>query len=121
MRMAHRLSFLPGLRVWTLLLLAAIGMQAAEPIHAPLERTQGSAWSSATLDLALAAQRKDETQATQPNVQPVDLLQPRASVGTELAQAAFVPQPRALLPDARAPPPRRHPARPPSSTAPPLS
>lgn len=107
-------------RLWTLLLLAAIGLQAASPIRAPLERMQGSAFSAATVDVALAAQRKVEKAASA--VQVVPPLPARAGLVRTLALPAFaLAIPHHLRPEARGPPPREHPARVPDSTAPPLA
>lgn len=114
------LALLPRLRLWTLLLLAAIGLQAASPMRAPLERVQGSAFSASTIDVALASTRKAESAANAAQVTPPSP-QTLARTVTPLATTlALADQPR-LRPEARGPPPRRHPARVPDSTAPPLA
>lgn len=108
-------------RICALLLLAAIGLQAGEPIRAPLERTQGSAFSAATADLALATGRRVETGKAL--ALPSPALPPRAPTAFEAPRLAFLPtttHPH-LRPEVRGPPPRRHPARRPDSTAPPLA
>lgn len=119
--MVRALTLLARLRIWSLLLLAAIGMQAAEPIRAPLERMQGSAFSASTLDVALAAPRRTQglqQAATQPLPIP-----PAITVVEDLpAPARFaLARPPHLRPEARGPPPRGHPARLPDSTAPPIA
>lgn len=108
-------------RIWALLLLAAIGLQAGEPIRAPLERTQGSAFSAATADLALATGRRVETGKAQ--VLPAPALPPHAPTTFEAPRLALLPKAAHphLRPEVRGPPPRRHPARLPDSTAPPLA
>lgn len=118
--MASALTLFARLRIWSLLLLAAIGMQAAEPIRAPLERMQGSAFSASTLDVALAAPRR--TQGQQAAAQPLPV-PPQATVVEDLPAAPrfALAQPSHLRPEARGPPPRSHPARLPDSTAPPLA
>ncbi|EIZ80714.1 hypothetical protein WSK_0687 [Novosphingobium sp. Rr 2-17] len=107
-------------RLWTLLLLAAIGLQAASPIRAPLDRMQGSAFSAATVDVALAGNRKAENAASAVQVMPP--LPARAVLVHAPALPAFaLTAPYRLRPEARGPPPREHPARAPDSTAPPLA
>jgi hypothetical protein len=119
--MASAPALLARMRIWSLLLLAAIGLQAAEPIRAPLERMQGSAFSAATLDVALATARRTQGQQVAPT-QPLPI--PPAVVAVQ--DAAMTPsfalaQPSHLRPEARGPPPRNHPARLPDSTAPPVA
>src|SRR3546814_4370664 len=58
-------AYLLPVRIWAALLLAAIGLQAAEPIRTPL-LTQGSAFSAATLDVAVVSSRKGEAEAYAP-------------------------------------------------------
>lgn len=114
------LTLLLRMRIWALLLLAAIGMQAAEPIRAPLVRTPGSAWSSATSDLALASTRRGEDSAQEASPQPplrLDNLGTPDQTGIELAMAAQRP----MAPVAQGPPLSAHPALPPDSTAPPFA
>ena len=109
------------LRILALLLLAAIGLQAVEPIRAPLERTQGSAFSAATADLALATGRRVETGKAQ--ALPTPALPTIAPTAFETPHLALLPPdaPPHLRPEVRGPPPRGHPARLPDSTAPPLA
>jgi hypothetical protein len=106
------------MRVWTLLLLAAIGLQAAEPIHAPLQRTQGSAFSATTIDVAVVSNRKGETEVlASPLPAPaMAAVQPRLK---SIPLTAIAPA--HLWPETRGPPPRGHPAAPPDSTAPPFA
>ncbi|WP_239026540.1 hypothetical protein [Novosphingobium decolorationis] len=116
--MSFGLTFLLRMRIWALLLLAAIGLQAAEPIRAPLERAPGSAWSSATSDLALSPSRRGEDGAQDTAPQPPQPLPERSTAGLS-PNAPAVLAALSLAPRAQAPPPQRHPARPPNSTAPP--
>jgi hypothetical protein len=119
--MAYAPALLARMRIWSLLLLAAIGLQAAEPIRAPLERMQGSAFSAATLDVALATARRTQGQ----QMAPTQLLPipPVAMAEQDVAEPPrfVLAQPSHLSPEARGPPPRSHPARLPDSTAPPLA
>ncbi|HUD28506.1 MAG TPA: hypothetical protein VMQ93_06510 [Novosphingobium sp.] len=119
--MAFAPALLTRLRIWSLLLIAAIGIQAAEPIRAPLERTQGSAFSVATLDVALATARRGQGQHVAAP-QPLPLLPgtTRAQEVAAVPRFAFAP-PSHQRPEARGPPPRGHPARLPDSTAPPIA
>lgn len=119
--METALSSLLRFRLWTLLLLAAIGLQAAEPIRAPLERAHGSAFSAATMELALASHRRVDAPVSQ-QVPAPPAPPPVAGDGEPpllaLAQPTTAPR---LRPEARGPPPRAHPARLPDSTAPPVA
>ncbi|WP_159977539.1 MULTISPECIES: hypothetical protein [unclassified Novosphingobium] len=118
--MAYAFALLARLRIWPLLLIAAIGMQAAEPIRAPLERVQGSAFSASTLDVALGTARRVQGQQAAP-AQPLPLMPVAvASVVAATARFAIAP-PTHQRPEARGPPPRSHPARLPDSTAPPIA
>ncbi|MAC60196.1 MAG: hypothetical protein CMH85_18400 [Novosphingobium sp.] len=103
---------------WTLLLLAAIGLQAAEPIQSPLERTHGSAFSASTLELALVSGRRADTAS------PVVVTTPALPITVgQIRPVAHVTHFGARnirwRPEVRGPPPRAHPARRPDSTAPP--
>ncbi|TCM17794.1 hypothetical protein EDF56_105137 [Novosphingobium sp. PhB165] len=119
--MGTAISSLLRFRLWAVLLLAAIGLQAGEPIRAPLERIHGSAFSAATMELALASQRRGDTSVTQQVPTPPP--PPPVVVETErlhLAAAEPASTPRLHF-EARGPPPRSHPARLPDSTAPPFA
>jgi len=119
--MATAFALFARLRFWPLLLLAAIGLQAAEPIRAPLERLQGSAFSASTIDVALGTTRRVQGQQAA-SVQPLPPLLPQPPAQVPLpARAWALSQPAHVLPEARGPPPRSHPARLPDSTAPPLA
>ncbi|TYC81037.1 hypothetical protein, partial [Novosphingobium sp. BW1] len=108
--MSFGLTFLLRMRIWALLLLAAIGLQAAEPIRAPLERAPGSAWSSATSDLALSPSRRGEDGAQDVAPQPPQPL-PDRSAGRLSRHAPAVLAALLLAPRAQSPPAQRHPAR----------
>lgn len=119
--MVGAFALLSRMRFWSLLLLAAIGMQAAEPIRAPLERALGSAFSAATLDVALSTARKSHG-ASATTAQPLPL--PRVALVAEdpvPAPRFALASPSNMVAEARGPPPRRHPARLPDSTAPPIA
>jgi hypothetical protein len=113
-------ALLARMRIWSLLLLAAIGLQAAEPIRAPLERVQGSAFSAATLDVALSTPRRLHAAAHATPAQPLPPLASAIDEPPAPPAQALAGTPR-LRPQARGPPPRRHPARLPDSTAPPIA
>lgn len=118
--MPAALAFLPRMHLWTVLLLAAIGLQAAEPIRAPLDRTPGSAFSAATLDVAVVSSRRAAAEAFAAQPAPAaPALLPSQSV-PEYFSSSTVAKP-GLRPWARGPPPRSHPARLPDSTAPPFA
>lgn len=115
------LTLILRMRIWALLLLAAIGMQAAEPIRAPLERGTGAAWSAATSDLALVSNRKAGDASLQSQQQPPQPLpQMRVAPLPNLRSVALSTPPQREF-DARGPPREEHPARPPDPTAPPLA
>lgn len=120
--MAGCLTFFVRVRTLAIVLLAIIGLQAAVPIRAALDRVPGPAFSATTLDVSLASTWRGEAKArpTVPMPQPVALAQaPRVAAG-DLGHALekdFAGSP----PKARGPPPRVHPSRPPDSTAPPLA
>ncbi|WP_260924514.1 hypothetical protein [Novosphingobium sp. 9] len=118
--MIRLFSLLTHARIGLLIVLATIGLQAAMPMQAPLERVQGPAFSVSTIDVALVSLRRTMAQAPQaaPLPQPAVLLL-ALLVPVALASLAITPAPR-LRPQSRAPPPRIHPARLPDSTAPPL-
>ncbi|MBT0671173.1 hypothetical protein HT136_22635 [Novosphingobium profundi] len=116
--MTGGLTLLLRMRIWALLLLAAIGLQAAEPIRAPLERSEGSAWSSATKDLALLSNRRSEDASSEASPLPQPRLVRTSPLAPVEAVFALAREPHAL-PRAQAPPPHAHPARPPDATAPP--
>lgn len=117
--MTWRLSSLAHLRFWTLLVLAVVGLQAATPIRAPLDRPPGSAFSASTIDVAVSTARRGDSETA-----PVQVTPP---VPRTLAPVRPEPRPRMVLatphlrPEARGPPPRDHPSRLPDSTAPPLA
>ena len=119
--MASPLALFARMRFWSLLLLAAIGLQAAAPIRAPLERLQGSAFSATTLDMALSTTRRAQTAQVAPAQPlphaPVTMARYKPIAGVSYALA----NPDHVRPEARGPPPRSHPARLPDSTAPPIA
>ena len=118
--MNRAFAFLAPLRLWTLLLLAAIGLQAAMPIRAPLERVQGSAFSASTIDVALTTARRAGDQRAN-LAQPLPVVLPSVVEPAPVLPTFALAEPNHLRPEARGPPPRRHPARLPDSTAPPLA
>jgi hypothetical protein len=117
--MPSALALFARMRIWSLLLLAAIGLQAATPIRAPLERLQGSAFSAATLDVALSSARRGHGVQVATAL-PVPVVPLAATEPAAIAAPRFA-APSHLRPDTRGPPPRGHPARVPDSTAPPIA
>lgn len=106
-------------RLWAALLLATIGLQALEPVAAPLQRVPGSAFSAATADVALASSRRTETAQVQ--AVPTPAL-PKLPVPVSLASLPAVwPRAEHLLPLARGPPPRERSERLPDLRGPPLA
>lgn len=91
------------IRLWGALLLAAIGLQAAQPVVHVFERVQGSAFSSATADVAIAARAGSAAVRLAALPLPVSLLPSVLVAGAQRAA------PRAGLPLVR-----------PRSTAPPV-
>lgn len=118
--MANCLTLFARLRVLAMLLLAVVGLQAAAPMRAPLDRVPGSAFSVATLDVSLASTWRMETQAHPADAMPAS---PVALLRTAegLLGHSSVPAGSVSRPTARGPPPRTASSRPPDSTAPPLA
>ena len=115
--MTARLPSSAWARVWTLLVLAVIGLQAATPVRAPLDRQPGSAFSASTIDVALSSPRRDESEW--PPAQVITPLRKERALAPPLRpRVAVFPHVR---PDVRGPPPRQRPSRLPDSTAPPLA
>jgi hypothetical protein len=57
-------TFLPSLRLmrlWAVLVLAIIAVQAVIPAGTPLQHLQGSAFNATTVDVVVAPQRRDDT------------------------------------------------------------
>jgi hypothetical protein len=74
--MPARLPSLTLVRLVATLLLATIGLQAAQPFEGPSRPIYGSAFSAATVDVALATQRRAEPARAalvpQPTLLPVE-------------------------------------------------
>ncbi|MDE8650923.1 hypothetical protein [Novosphingobium album (ex Liu et al. 2023)] len=107
-------------RLWLAVLLAAIGLQAAEPMRAPLERFRGSAFSAATSDVALASPRPAEAAKAQAPHMPASAIRPAPLRAVPLTAFVLPGQPRPR-PEARGPPPRHRADRLPAPRGPPLS
>ncbi|MXO99704.1 hypothetical protein GRI97_11955 [Altererythrobacter xixiisoli] len=87
-----------------LLLLATIGLHALPAHAAPPVPTQGSAFSAATVDVAVAVRRDLPTAAKQMLVEPLDLPPSARLSSTDLA-ATFHADGPVRTPRARGPPP----------------
>lgn len=104
-------------RLAAAVLLLTVGVQAGAPLMAPLERSHGSAFSAATHEVALAAQRRAE---------PARLAlapQPRLPLPEAYRAPRLEPLPvlRAARPDSTGPPARTLIARRPAPRAPPFA
>ena len=77
-------------RLWALLLLATIGLQAAQPLGAPLERSHGSAFTAATFEMVVAPPRREEPGDTTLTPQPLDPWVPAAALRENVAGQARV-------------------------------
>lgn len=98
-----RLPLPTALRLWAALLLAAIGLQVASPVARPLEVRHGSAFSAATVDVALAPQRRIESVRVADEPQPA--LPPQPVAVTPLAATILSDLP-AVRPHSTGPPAR---------------
>lgn len=116
--MPLRLPLPNAIRLWALVLLAAIGLQAAVPVGGPLQVRHGSAFSATTVDVAVAPQRRIEAESPVssplPAIVPVAAAQPSAP-----AFAALVSRPS--RPDSTGPPAEDILARQPAPRAPPIA
>jgi hypothetical protein len=106
-------------RLWAVVLLATIGLQAAEPVGAPLQREAGSAFSAATADVALASGRRGGIAQVQ--AIPTPPLPPPYGEVRILAPVILPSPAEHLRPALRAPPPRGRSERLPDLRGPPLA
>lgn len=90
-----------ALRLWALLLLAAIGLQAAAPVSKVLETRHGSAFSATTAEVAVAPQRRVEADRQIALPQPVPVLGAAPLVPARAIHAAWSPRPDSTGPPAR--------------------
>jgi hypothetical protein len=99
--MLGHLPSLTTVRLLVALLLAAIGVQAAQPLDAAVQPSHGSAFSAATYDVALVSQRRGEE--AQPAFTPLPPAPPRfvPPVAVPADSLASQPMPR---PDSTGPP-----------------
>ena len=106
-------------RLWVVVLLATIGLQALEPVVTPLERVSGSAFSAATADVALISARRGDAAQVQTVPTPA-LPMPAPAEPIELVAVLATPLERSQ-PPARGPPPRDRSERLPDLRGPPLA
>jgi hypothetical protein len=114
--MPARLPSLSLIRLIAALLLATIGLHAAHPFEPSLRPVHGSAFSAATVDVALAPQRRSEPAKLAPAPQPTlfpSAIEPLTGAPERTDRLA----PR---PDSTGPPAFPLPARLPPPRAPPL-
>jgi hypothetical protein len=107
-------------RLWALVLLAMIGLQAMEPVHSPLQREAGSAFSVSTADVALATGRRADVAKATPVFTPPLAAMPPSPVHLAPAVARFATADQ-LRPAVRGPPPRDRSERLPDLRGPPLA
>jgi hypothetical protein len=106
-------------RLWALVLLATIGLQAMAPVPAPLQRESGSAFSAATAEVTLASPRRVEVvKATAVPTPPLVSSAPPVLVVPAVARFATADH---LRPAVRGPPPRDRSERLPDLRGPPLA
>lgn len=111
------LPSLTALRLWAALLLAAIGWQAAQPFHAPLEARHGSAFSATTVEVAVAPQRQVAAQRAWPAMPaPVPV-----AVERPFRPFSLLPETPSPRPDSTGPPTRVILARQPAPRGPPFA
>jgi len=84
------------------LVLATACLQALGPIDAPLERSQGSAFSAATADVAIVRARAGEVLRQVPA--PVPPLLTPVTLPVAIAAAGIIPESPAVRPDSTGPP-----------------
>lgn len=117
--MPLRLPLPTAIRLWAVLLLAAIGLQAAAPVGKVLEARSGSAFSATTVEVAVAPQRRVEAQRQIALPQPATL--PVAARITPAAPALASELAWAPRPDSTGPPAREILARQPAPRGPPTA
>jgi len=117
--MTYRRASLLLFRLCAAIVLAIVGLQAAEPIHAPLERVSGSAFSAGTSDVALVSARRIEAPADFDDPAPP---LPLPVIATDPIRPVLpLVSARWETPRSRAPPPRARPERRPDTRAPPFA
>lgn len=99
--MLARLPSLILVRLWAVLLLACITMQAGEPITTPLEQSHGSAFTALTYEVALSPRRGEDATAQ------FQALSPTIPIETRNWATSIAPVPKtqnAPRPDSTGPP-----------------
>lgn len=116
--MPLRLPLPNAIRLWALVLLAAIGLQAAMPVGGPLQVRHGSAFSATTMEVAVAPQRRITAESPVPLPRPATL--PVAVTQTP-APSSAAPASWPSRPDSTGPPAREILARQPAPRGPPAA
>jgi hypothetical protein len=115
--MLARLPSLKLVRLWAVLLLATIGLQATASAAPSLQKTSGSAFSAATYEVALYVQRGEKVQRQAVTPQPL-LPLAMAILSVPARTAALADRP-ASRPDSTGPPSREIQSWKPAPRAPP--
>jgi len=102
--MLARLPSLKLVRLWAVLLLATIGLQATASAAPALEKTSGSAFSAATYEVALYVQRGEKVQRQAVTPQPLVPLS--AAIDSPLTATVALADNAPLRPDSTGPPVR---------------
>ncbi|MEO5587830.1 MAG: hypothetical protein ABIQ81_09095 [Novosphingobium sp.] len=117
--MLGRLPSLTLVRLLAALLLATIGLQASQSFDAALRPSHGSAFNAATAEVALAPQRRAETEAV--TAAPMPAVLPPAAVAPLHYRAEILTRQPVLRPDSTGPPARLILVRQPAPRAPPAT
>lgn len=117
--MLARLPSLKLVRLWAVLLLATIGLQATASAAPTLQKTSGSAFSAATYEVALYVQRGEKVQRQAVTPQP--LVPSAVAVDSPLAATTILTDSAPPRPDSTGPPVREIRSWKPAPRAPPLA
>jgi hypothetical protein len=117
--MLARLPSLKLVRLWAVLLLATIGLQATVSAAPTLQKTSGSAFSAATYEVALYVQRGEKVQRQAVTPQPLVPL--AAAIDSPLAATTVLADGTPPCTDSTGPPVREIHSWKPAPRAPPLA
>lgn len=117
--MLARLPSLKLVRLWAVLLLATIGLQATASAAPTLQKTSGSAFSAATYEVALYVQRGEKVQRQAVTPQP--FVPSTVAIDSPLTAGAVLADGAPARPDSTGPPVREIRSWKPAPRAPPLA